>query len=77
MNQITREELMTAPPGLYMLPDTKVFESLYDINSAQILHNVPSRLWARVREAGDIPDGVDVTIRPDGMQIIKQWTPDR
>lgn len=65
--------LKTIPPGRYRLPDKTYLKDVYDALEDRMISG-PARLYARVREAGaELPTGLDVEIRPDGKQIIKQW----
>lgn len=65
--------MSTAPAGLYILPDKRHADA-FNILSDRELKNAPQILLARVRRSEDWPEQVaQVTIRPDGMQVILQW----
>jgi hypothetical protein len=70
----TRDALKTLPPGLYELPDRKVFAEIYNPVMNEVLTNAEARLLVRIGEAVEIPHGVEsVTTREDGMQVIEGW----
>lgn len=73
---ISREDLQTAPCGLYLLPDERRGD-IFDVDSLVKFTNVKQCLLARVMEATpDLPTSemvTSVTIRPDGKALITDW----
>lgn len=72
--EVEEKDLLTAPPGLYALPNRQSEYHFDAIIGVEKKTNM--RLFARVRDADTIALGVDIFIRDDGQQIIKQWCPD-
>lgn len=73
---IVQEECLdTLPEGLYQLPDRKYIENMY-VPSTNDVVSGNFVLMVRIRRSDKIPEGVEICIRSDGMQIIKQWVLD-
>lgn len=80
----TEAELDVLPSGLYQVADTvngakvprRETKQILDLFHDEVVTG-PAVLLARVREDGEIPDGIaSITIRSDGHQIITAWVRD-
>jgi hypothetical protein len=73
---VTDADLQTLPEGLYLVagPDgtPQRFDQRYSINRDDASgHDL--YLLARVRQPKDTPGVLSVELRPDGLQIVKQY----
>ena len=80
MEQATREQLLSdAPVGLYEIVKDGVPVGKEDRLYYPLLGKFVFAFWieiARVRDGGEVPSGVDLTIRPDGKQVLFQFVLD-